>query len=170
MKVRLLILSAPVVLGAALASIQSNTVPIKLIYNPSPSAEIGFYKISKKEVYSRGDFVAALLPTAYIQLATERQYLPKNTPVLKTVAATNGDEICVETKAVFINQIYAVSTQIEDTLGRPMPVHQGCLILKKDEFFLLSTAIQHSFDSRYFGSVDEEAILGVATPLLIFSK
>ncbi|MEL7491984.1 MAG: S26 family signal peptidase [Pseudomonadota bacterium] len=144
------------------------SLPIKWLYNPSPSAPIGFYAIETQRDFAVGDFVAARLPIDAEKLAVQRGYLPKKTPVLKTIAATAGDEICVRNMGVLINELPVAEIQTADSLGRPMPVKTGCYRLHSSEYFLLSTAIKNSFDSRYFGPVGEDDILGVATPLLIF--
>lgn len=144
------------------------TLPVKLLYNPSPSASVGFYAIETQRVFAVGDFVAARLPIDAENLAFQRGYLPRNTPVLKTIAAASDDQICIHDEAVFINELRVGSVQEKDSLGRPMPINTGCYRLQSGEYFLLSTAIKNSFDSRYFGPVVEDNILGVATPLLIF--
>lgn len=44
-----------------------------------------------------------------------------------------------------------------------MPVKSGCVVLKADEYFLISPDVQAGFDSRYFGPVSIENILGRVT-------
>jgi type IV secretory pathway protease TraF len=41
----------------------------------------------------------------------------------------------------------------------------GCRVLRRDEVFLFAAGNVASFDSRYFGPVGREAILGEAVPL-----
>jgi len=41
-----------------------------------------------------------------------------------------------------------------------MPQKSGCFVLKSDEFLLISPDVQTGFDSRYFGPVGREKILG----------
>ncbi len=165
-----------VVLGASFGSvglfIAVSTAPIqsKLIYNPSTSAPKGFYWIDSRTAFHRNDFVAAFPPEDAQILASDRGYLPKNLPVLKTIYGVEGDRVCAENGAVFINETRVVDVLENDSLGRKMPLQNGCLQLKAGEFFLLSTQIPNSFDSRYFGPVGEDRILGVATPLAVFAK
>ncbi len=146
------------------------TLPVTLLYNPSPSAPVGFYAIKSQKDLAVGDFVAARPPIDAEKIAFERGYLPKNTPLLKTIAAASGDEICLKDARVSINDIPVAEIQHADSLGRPMPIKTGCYRLHINEYFLLSTVIKNSFDSRYFGPVVEDNILGVATPLLIFDQ
>lgn len=41
-----------------------------------------------------------------------------------------------------------------------MPIWKGCIVLRSDEIFLVSTDVQTSFDSRYFGPVPLKNVLG----------
>lgn len=170
MNIRKRYLGALLLASASLAAVSFSKFPAKIIYNPSPSAPIGFYKINDRSVYHVGDFVAANLSNEAANLAFNRRYLPKNIPVLKTIYALGDDEICIDSHSVLVNNKPVGRIQTEDSLGRPMTVLRGCYHLQNREYFLLSTAIENSFDSRYFGPVDEANILGVATPLLIFSE
>ena len=49
----------------------------------------------------------------------------------------------------------------QDVLGRDMPQKSGCIVLKSGEYLLISPDVQTGFDSRYFGPVHSENILGV---------
>lgn len=144
--------------------------PIKVIYNPTISAPKGFYFIRQKPSYVSGDIVVAMLPMSAEKLAVERRYLPPKTPVLKTVYGVSDDELCFEDGTLFVNGTAQVGIKKADSFGRQMPKLTECITLSDDDIFLLSTAIENSFDSRYFGPVVEDNILGVATPLLIFRR
>lgn len=52
-----------------------------------------------------------------------------------------------------------------DGRGRPLAPWSGCRPLAHGEVFLLASHSPASFDSRYFGPVQREAILGEALPL-----
>ncbi|WP_425409316.1 conjugative transfer signal peptidase TraF [Hyphococcus sp.] len=165
-----------IILGAGFVSVgllmAASVAPMqaKLIYNPSASAPKGFYWIGQKTAFKRGDFVAAFTPKEAQKLASGRGYLPENLPVLKSIYGIEGDRICIENGTVFINGRRVVDVLESDSYGRQMPIHEGCFQLQAGEFFLLSTQIPNSFDSRYFGPVGEDRILGVATPLAVFVK
>ena len=62
-----------------------------LFYNPSPSAKIGFYKISKEKAPKLGVQVAAYAPEWARRMADERGYLPYDYPLIKSVVAVTGD-------------------------------------------------------------------------------
>ena len=170
MRKRIGYLLAPLLLGGGLLGVTHSETSAFLIYNPSASAPQGFYKIARKDHFIRGDFVAAQLPPPAIVLNNERRYLPENTPILKSVYGVPGDEICIHVGAVFVNETPIVMIEKEDSIGRQMHVREGCFLLQQGQYFLLSTRIKNSFDSRYFGPVGEYNILGVATPLFIFSE
>jgi type IV secretory pathway protease TraF len=50
-------------------------------------------------------------------------------------------------------------------MGRPLHAWSACRRLRPGELFLLSTTNPASFDSRYFGPVRADAVLGVAHPI-----
>lgn len=134
-----------------------------LLYNPSPSAPTGWYKISSSETYDVGDLVAAWLPKDAEKLAAERRYLPIKTPVIKTIIAAPGDRYCVENGYLIIDE----ATQFEifrlDREGRVMPLLPvGCRRLGVGRFLIVSKRIGRSFDSRYFGEIDRSLIIGTA--------
>jgi len=42
-----------------------------------------------------------------------------------------------------------------------MPQKSGCHVLKAGEYLIISPDVQTGFDSRYFGAIREEQIVGV---------
>ena len=144
---------------ASLVQIVRPSVP-RLLYNPSPSAPIGWYKLRPDAYAHRGDLVAALAPESGAALAFEREYLPPNIPLIKTVWAVSGQQICHADGQVMVQGRPALVVLKHDVLGRPLPWRSGCYELLKDEVFLVSTDVQTSFDSRYFGPVNRENLLG----------
>ena len=59
---------------------------------------------------------------------------------------------------------YVALALATDQLARPMPVWQGCRTLRTEEVFLLADH-SLSFDSRYFGPLQTQHIVGRATLL-----
>jgi conjugative transfer signal peptidase TraF len=152
-------LSLAVLCTASLVQIVRPSIP-RLLYNPSASAPVGWYKLSPNHSAQRGDLVAALPPKNGAALAFEREYLPPNIPLIKTVWAVSGEEICHESGQVLVQGRPALVVLKQDVLGRSLPSRSGCYRLSKDEVFLVSIDVQTSFDSRYFGPVKRENILG----------
>ncbi|TIS13749.1 MAG: S26 family signal peptidase, partial [Mesorhizobium sp.] len=49
--------------------------------------------------------------------------------------------------------------------GRPLPWWNGCRALGDNEVFLLGSDKNRSFDSRYFGPVPTQNVIGRLVPL-----
>ena len=153
------LLSVTALCTASLVQIVRPSVP-RLLYNPSASAAVGWYKLSPNNYARRGDLVAALAPENVAALAIEREYFPPNIPLIKTVWAVSGEQICYKSGHVIVLGRPALIVLKHDALGRVLPSRSGCYELLKDEVFLVSTDVQTSFDSRYFGPVKRESLLG----------
>src|SRR3546814_18198135 len=104
--------------------------------------------------------VRAGLPPDARRLAAERGYLPDGVPLVKRIAALEGDRVCALDDAVSVNGRVAAKRQARDRLGRPLPRWTGCHVLADDELFLLMADVPSSFDGRFFGPVLRAAILG----------
>lgn len=144
---------------ASLVQIVRPSVP-RLLYNPSPSAPIGWYRLRPESYAHQGDLVAAFAPESGALLALERDYLPPNIPLIKTVWAVSGQQICHVDGQVLVQGRPAIIVLKHDVLGRALPSPSGCYVLSKDEVFLISNDVQTSFDGRYFGPVKRENLLG----------
>lgn len=135
----------------------------QLLYNPSESAERGWYRVYPGEGVGRGSLVAARLPEHASELADARGYLPAGLPVIKTVGASAGEWICWSQTAAVLPGGARLELLERDSAGRPLPAPDvGCMVLSSDEVFLVSDRTETSFDSRYFGPVDASAIIGPA--------
>ena len=132
-----------------------------LLYNPSESAAVGWYRLKPDEPVILGAQVAAYAPKWARKLADKRGYLPYDYPLIKTVWAVHGDEVCYNNQSVSVPKRPDIPVLGQDVLGRDMPQKSGCIVLKPDEYLLISPDVQTGFDSRYFGPVSSENILGV---------
>jgi len=161
---RIVIWSAFSVFGTALIAVPATEIlPPILLYNPSQSAPLGWYRIEAINEISRGDLVVANLPTDASELAAQRGYLPTGIPVIKTIAALDGDMVCEEDGLLQINGIPSVGVLTTDRAGRPLPVPwKACRRLQANEVLLLSDRTPDSFDGRYFGAVQTTDIIGRA--------
>ena len=133
----------------------------RVFYNPSPSAAIGWYKLRRDLPINIDSKVAAFAPEWARKLADERQYLPYDYPLIKSVLAVEGDVICYHETSVSVPKSPDIPLRSQDSLGRDMPVQSGCHILQLDEYFIASHDVQDGFDSRYFGPVRKDQLLGV---------
>lgn len=68
--------------------------PIKLIYNASASAPIGFYRVTPVSGLKRGAFAVVPTPPDFRMMAAKRHYLPFNVPLIKRIVALSGDTDC----------------------------------------------------------------------------
>jgi len=151
---------------ALIAIPATGILPPLLLYNPSESAPLGWYRVEAIDVISRGDLVVANLPRDASELAAQRGYLPAGIPVIKSVAALNGDRVCAENGLLQINGIPTVQVLATDKAGRPLPSPwKACRRLQANEILLLSDRTPDSFDGRYFGAVPKSNVQGRAAPV-----
>lgn len=149
--------------SAAMLDFAVRPAPL-LVWNASASAPIGLWRIRTGVPLRQGDMVLARMPPALASLAAERRYIPRNVPLLKRIAARNGDTVCALDNRIFVNADPVAVTLDQDRQGRRLPRWQGCELLHNGRIFLLMDR-QDSFDGRYFGPVDGHMIIGKATPL-----
>jgi conjugative transfer signal peptidase TraF len=131
-----------------------------LLYNPSESAPVGWYRLRPKAPIENDILVAAYAPETARRLAHERDYLPYDYPLIKTIWAMPGAYICIQNNRVRVPNRPDIYQLAQDGLGRDMPLLSGCFTLGNDEYFLISKDVQTGFDSRYFGPVARDNILG----------
>jgi len=152
--------------GLSLAAIAfaalADPVP-RLIWNGSASVPRGLYWIEHRPP-ERGDLVLSELSDAALTLSVSRGYLPFVMPVVKRIAALEGDEICRNGPVISVNGAVRAEAVLRDLEGGLMPAWRGCRSLEAGEVFLLADH-PHSFDGRYLGASKTDAILGVAHPI-----
>lgn len=150
-----------------LAAILAVFLPPRFIaYNASPSVEIGFY-VRVTEGPEIGQFAEFPLPlffrTVYPHCPIFNQ---ADMMILKPIAAGPGDLVDTTGDWLFINDQRMARIKTQDTEGRPVPVWRARRVLGKDEFFMFSSRVPNSLDSRYFGPIHRHRIRAVRAPLL----
>lgn len=133
----------------------------RLLWNASPSTPVGLYLVAPHAALTTGDTVAAQVPERYRMLATTRRYLPLRVPLVKSVAAVAGDEICARGPLVSVEGRVVAHRRGIDGQGRKMPWWEGCVRLRGQHVLLLSASAD-AFDGRYFGVTDSADIVGKA--------
>ncbi|HEX7854651.1 MAG TPA: S26 family signal peptidase [Sphingobium sp.] len=133
----------------------------RLVWNASASAPVGLYLVSPQAPIRRGDMVVANLPEPWRTLAAQRHYLPVNVPLVKRVAAVQGDLICGRADQIFINGPSVAARLRIDGRGRFLPHWEGCRTLGPEQYLLLMDN-PASFDGRYFGPTGGAQIIGRA--------
>lgn len=154
----------------------------RLVYNPSDSVPVGWYRVDpilqqpasdatpKTAPLQVGSIVLVHLPAHASALAAQRGYLPLHVPLLKRVGAVAPQRVCIIGQALRIDDNSVATTLRADRLGRPLHGWPQCSRLRADEVFLLSERNSASFDSRYFGPVRSTDVIGTAHPLWLESQ
>ena len=150
----------------------------RLIYNPSDSVPVGWYRVdpqrhgtdSLPRPLSVGSVVLTTLPPDVAVLAAQRGYLPAYIPLLKRVGAVAPQHVCIVAGQVRIDGVPAAAALPADRLGRQLPSLPLCRRLEPGELFLLSVTNPASFDSRYFGPISASAVIGVAHPVWLETR
>ncbi|PSJ42179.1 S26 family signal peptidase [Allosphingosinicella deserti] len=137
--------------------------PPRLVWNVSASAPIGLYVVAPGQQPGRGDMVVAWPPAAARDLAARRGYLAANVPLVKRVAAVEGDTICASGQSVRVNGAPVALRLTADAAGRPLPRWDGCVRLARGMIFLLMARSTGSFDGRYFGPTLASDVIGKAS-------
>jgi type IV secretory pathway protease TraF len=149
------------------AAIAMKPVP-RLIWNASESVPKGPYIIQMRQ--PKISEIAVIRPVDWVRLYTSsRGYLPEDVWLLKPVFAMHDSFVCRLGKYIFVDGKLVARARIWDRKHRLLPVWNGCHTLKSDEVFVLAKP-QDSFDSRYFGPVNRNQIVGTAIPLIHISK
>ena len=149
----------------------------RLRLNTTDSAPAGLYFILPQALTANlpkpDSWVAVCLPESLARFSRRRGYLPLGScpsgvaPVLKHVAGHPGDCIDLFPTGVWVNghRIPATTPRTHDSNGRPLPrPPYGRFRVGRDELWLVSP-LPRSWDSRYFGPVATEGLLGVAVPV-----
>jgi len=154
--------------GSALALIGASAVvrsdPV-VLWNPSPSVPVGFYAVTPIETLEVGALVAVRPPEPLESWLVENNYLGRDTPLLKRIAALPGAEVCRDGAVILIDGETVAEARERDRLERPLPVWNGCHRLIDGEVFFLNADCPASLDGRYFGPLGAETIIGQATPI-----
>jgi conjugative transfer signal peptidase TraF len=153
MRHRALSLAAGALVAGCLIELVAMPRPF-LVWNVTHSAPIGLYRRDFADVES-GAWVLVRAPRAAADMAASRGYLPRSVPMVK------------RGQSVSINAHTVAQALWRDSLGRVLPVWHGCIDLKPDQIFLI-TSPATSFDSRYFGPVPKGNVIERIAPLWTF--
>lgn len=159
---------ALVVTGVAalvMLAASSGRLPLMLL-NRTPSIPTGIY-IYRGSHARRGDVVAFALPPAAWQYARRRGE-PTDVLLLKHVLAASGDFVSTLDDQLRINGARIGSIASVDSAGRVLPHWSTARVLSGDELIVGSTH-PRSFDSRYFGPIHADQVLGVYRRLTFHS-
>jgi len=165
---RLALIGTAFVACSALAIVPLVKLHPVVLWNASSSVPIGLYLIEKRTP-STHEIAILRLPDWASTLADRRGYLPTSALLLKPVVARKGDIVCRFGRFVFVNgRLRSVAFQ-QDKMRRPLPSWRGCLKLDGGQILVLSKH-EDSFDSRYFGPVEDHNVIGVGQLIFPPSK
>lgn len=159
---------------AALAWVPFTKPSPRLVYNPSNSVPVGWYRVEPRlrhpDLLQVGSIVLVHLPAEAAALAAQRGYLPLHVPLLKRVGAVAPQLVCITGQVLRIDGHTAATALSSDHIGRPLHGWPHCRRLQAGEVFLLSVTNPASFDSRYFGPVRAADVIGIAQPLWLLEQ
>ncbi|NLW36878.1 MAG: S26 family signal peptidase [Syntrophorhabdus aromaticivorans] len=133
--------------------------------NLSPSVPLGLYRMSPPATLGVGDLVVFDPPPRVQAYIYGRRWLPQGWPLIKYVGALPGDTYSVKDVSLYINNRYMGPVYDQDNEGNRPPRITGIRTVEPGTFLPLSTHITHSFDGRYFGTVELASIKGKALPV-----
>ena len=157
---------ACVAIGSVAFSTAVDLPPV-LLWNASLSAPIGLYRLQSIDHLGPRDLVAVTPPDPIAAFIAERGYLPPDIPLLKHVAGLPGQIVCRIGRSIIVDGVSLGEARLTDSLGRRMPIWQGCRRITSDEVFLMNQDAENSLDGRYFGPIPRNALLAEAIPIWI---
>jgi len=138
-----------------------------VIYNATDSLPHGFYLVRPGRVYHKGQLVVCEVPEHVRALVVSRQWLKEDGLFIKTIVGIPGDTARVRKGQFVVNDTDFGPVHKYDSQGGKLPayVYDACSV---NGYILAAPGKERSFDSRYFGPVRPELILGEAIPLVLF--
>ena len=160
---RTLTVTALAIIGIAAAS--AVEWPVKLIWNATASAPIGFYTVEPADALDVPELVAVMPPEPLAAFMVERGYVGRGVPLLKRVLGLPGQRICRSGRTITVDGSEMGEALERDRIGRDLPVWQGCRVVGDGEIFLMNWEVRDSLDGRYFGPIPASSVIGRALPL-----
>ena len=155
-----------VTLGGASAIVLSGpSAHPALIWNATPSAPLGLYRVQSDRAPKLSDLVVVRPPDDLVWFLADGGYLPRGVPLLKRIAALRGQRVCRIGDAVSVDGGPLGQALARDHLGRRLPTWSGCVVLTPDQVFLFNADRPDSLDGRYFGPLERSTIVGRAEPI-----
>ena len=111
------------------------------------------------DTYKRGDIVVFTPPKGWASGTTD-------TPYIKRVIGIGGDTITIHDGKVFVNNVELVEPYVFQENGKPQQTEDvlqtGEWVVPQGELFLMGDHRQSSADSREFGTVAVDKVIGRA--------
>ncbi len=153
----------PLILGGLACALMAGGALLsstkRVVLNTTASAPVGFYWLTDAAP-AVGDLALVRPPPELARWLAVRGYLPLNVPLIKHVAAIEGQSVCARDEVVAIDGRVVGAILKRDLVGRPLHAAGTCRRLGEGEVFLLNPAAPRSLDGRYFGPVSRDCIVG----------
>ncbi len=142
------------------------------------SCPIGIYHVFHQHP-ARGELVEACLPEAIASYGMARGYLASGEcpngaePVIKVIGALAGDRVDLSPEEIRVNgtALPQSSTRLRDSRGRAVrTLPRGSYETTADDVWLFGLHDARSWDSRYFGPVPVNAVLGAVEPVFTLGR
>jgi conjugative transfer signal peptidase TraF len=141
--------------------------------NLTPSEPLGLWRIEPlHRPVEAGDLVFVCTPmTATFRQAGERGYLRRGlcasgfAPLIKTVVAISGQHVEIINHVIIDGRALPASiVRQRDGIGRKLTSDPGGVVPPGHLF--VHSSFESSYDSRYFGPIPVDGVLGLARPIL----
>jgi len=157
--------------ATALAALTIGPKPApRLVWNASQSVPTGLYGVQPARRLIVTDLVVAFPPEPLATFLAEGGYLPRGVPLIKRILALPEQMVGRNDLAITVDGIEVGAARERDRRGRPLPVWQGCRVVRDGEVFLMNWDEPASLDSRYFGPLPLTTVVGRAAPLWTFEE
>jgi type IV secretory pathway protease TraF len=153
---------------AGVTVIQAIAPETRLVWNRTPSAPIGFYLIEHRLPPLNGWALLSAKSGTGKWIAAHG-FLADGWPIIKRVRGVAGDEICRDSRRIYVNSALVAEAFEQANPAIKLPRWSGCRMLRRGEFFLLNDH-PRSLDGRYFGVTQAEEIDGTAILLWKISR
>ena len=160
---RYLAVTALAAMGIAAAS--TIQTPTTLIWNATASTPVGFYTVEPADALDVPELVAIMPPEPLAAFMVGRGYVGRGVPLLKRVLGLPGQRVCRTGSTVTVDGIEMGEALERDSLGRALPIWQGCRVIGDGQIFLMNWDVSDSLDGRYFGPIPASSVIGRAVPL-----
>lgn len=146
--------------------------------NTTSSIPKGIYRLNTSDKsYGRNDYVLFCLSKNQAIKSSAINYLDNGecalglSPIGKKIVAVHNDDVSISEHGIFVNQMQQIFTEPAkfDKELRCMNKFSLHRKLKQNEFTVISNK-RDSFDSRYFGTIHKDQILGKIAPLFILKQ
>jgi len=138
-----------------------------MTYSATKSMPRGLYLIAPTKKIARYDIVELIPPPIALDFIKKNHWAPQSGSIIKYVFAIPNDHVCIHHQAIWINNKKIGRVYKFYAPNKLLPQTKICGKLKANQYLLLSTESERSFDGRYFGLVSSQEILGHAIPVFI---